>query len=1591
MNWNGYTSIEMEQTILKNLERAEIDGLGAAERHNLASRLAGGADEHGRFSSRVTMHEIADCGISLMEGQSEEEWLKDAVQYVLSRIFPGEPEPENLEEKEKGILFFLNILRSEFQIEEKYLPFDPHYDFHILSKSEITQNGYTQDYLRMIDVAWENYIYEMMRIHTEVTPFDALAHIGGVHWVAMYMAYQLAQAGEPVDLGLISGAAAGHDIGKYGCRGDDEKRVPYLHYYYTDICYRKFGLESIGHIAANHSVWDLELENLSVESLLLIYSDFRVKSSRGSDGKEIVHFYTLKESFDVILNKLDNVDAAKEQRYRKVYAKLADFEEYMHVLGICTELDPGYALHPEAKPVPERREPSMLEGREVVRQFKFSAISHNIRMMSIFYDDAKFTSLIEAARSEQNWENVRTYVNIMEEYSTYMSEHQELLTLNFLYELLFHREEDIRRQSAKLMGRIISNYNERYTKELPKGVVLPGKEITNITLCREYLEKIIRPDLRFTDQHKLWVGGSLSSFVNGLVKRCTDEERQEILDELLPYYEREDYTDEVRVNLLQTLLVLDKSYCGEAFLARVQDFVRDAAQAGSRELKIFALQARVHLYQDIDDEKYLNTMLDIMELPHNAGEFEEAESRLFLDDLKMGVHWGVKVANIELMQEFALRKDDKHGVFLHIGTHLVNLLKVSERAAVRQAAGDALFSVIKKMSSSQVNELAIELYNGLDTGDRQFANNVPEYLGRTSLLLPEKEFDEMIEMLEQSAVEESAAVAKSIMGTAGVILDRYGEFEAHAGGNEKDHDARRRRLLGILMRGYAHYDRSLSREAFRCIGKYIFVGKHMDDKQKESLFTHGARKLLVLLMEGNGEMLDFYSDSAVLNHVYRYLTQKELGNAPFKFRKHKKVAFYPGTFDPFSLGHKAVACQIRDLGFDVYLAIDEFSWSKHTQPRLLRRRIMNMSVADEEGIFPFPDDISINIANPKDLAVLKEIFKDKELYIAVGTDVIRNASAYRKDPEPNSIHSFNHIAFERETEENPLNEELEIENEEKIKGEVVHLKLDKFYEDISSSRIRENVDLHRDIANLIDPVAQSFIYDRGLYLREPAYKHVLEAHEIGMGTFKSRGVESIWPIMDKLEELGYDEQRLENYLENDRVRTLYIEAAGEKREMAAYAAAHRIGTRELLEEFHDPRIAAHIRQKAGGNVAVIGFLFARDEGEISNVGQMVVTEIMSALIERDYTYAVYDPVDPAGMDEDTTELLTLQGFVNIAPPGSEPIYAVDMHEPKVIFRDVETVIKDPFNRNPRVLEAIDTAHRNLLGVLTKVYPGELILSYTASAVHYKIIKKVAEINNVSTIQGKSKKGKYMLVPFGKTLGGVVVPNTVTKSLNIDKYFNRTVKGFTIEQARNYSSMENQAKVIESFDQPVILVDDLLHKGHRMQKLLPILRKTGVDIHEVLVAVMSGNAMDMMAESNVKAESAYFVPNLSLWLNERDCYPFIGGDSIEVEEEYLGMGRNPSVNLILPYIKPQFVGNGDFEVGYEYSKVCLENSLHIWQVLEEEYQKTYERKMTLRRLGEVMTYPRVPDIDLGVKFDQNLGPTSFLINDIERVIRLKWGE
>ena len=1567
-----------------------------AEQEERSQEAYCGTPEQGRF----LMEEVAETArkyLDCLEDEPEEGWLTYCYNHILARLFPETAELPDEEEYETGRALLMQVLRAALEFERKTLPFDPRKDLWLLNRQEVLAGNWNREYLEMLDLFREEYILEFMRIGCEITPFNTIGHIGGVHYVAMYMAYQLAEVGVPVDLAVISGAAALHDIGKYGCKKNEGKRVPYLHYYYTDLYCARVHLPAIGHIAVNHSVWDLELENLSVESLLLIYADFRVKSSRKEDGTEEVHFYTLKESFDVILNKLDNVDDAKRQRYQKVYAKLKDFEDYMREFGVETALPEQFGKcprKPAEPPQPTKREQVLLEGEDIVSQLKYEAISHNIRLMSIFSKDSDFGNLIEAARSERQWKNVRTYINIFDEYSTYMTERQKTMTLKFLFELLSHREADIRLQAADLMGRIISDFNENYEKELPEGVHLRKKAVTNLSLFRDYLKQIAEPGLRYTEQHKKWIGYCMGHFVRSALKGSDEEERRAYLETLAEYYREEaepaamtaEERTEHELILLKTLMDV-RPETDETFRQEVIPFIRRAQQAEIKELLVGAIRTARKYLPDYDEEEYYRDLRVVMGLPADDQNFQDSEGALFLEDLKMGTSWIIKVANIELMLR-NLRDDKDLGSMMHLGMHLTNLLKVSETVSVRNTAGRALIRICREMTYSQRNELAVELFNGLETGDPIVSKYVPEFLGRLTLMLRPSELDEMIITLEQHILGANIQVAASMVNTIGVMLRNFHYFASQFPGEENA--KRQLRMLYIMIKACSHYNRELSRDAFVDVGA-LFAESRVPMEQKDFLFVHCCKKIRVMLNENVEGDLDFYSNAAVLNHIYRYIGLHQFETGSFAFPKRRKACFYPGTFDPFSLGHKAVAARIRDMGFDVYLALDEFSWSKHTQPRLMRRKIMNMSVANEENMYPFPDDISINIANPEDVKYLKKVFEGKDLYIAVGSDVVENASAYKAPPMPDSIHTVNHIIFARESSEN------EGEDPEQktygIKADVIRLKLDKFYEDISSTKIRENIDLNRDISNLIDAVAQNFIYDNDMYLREPTYKHVLEAREIGIGAFKPRGAESLWPLYSQLTGTGYDTNAVDRYVEQDHVWTQYIDNAGKDKKMIAFSAVHPVGTRDLLKEVKDPAVAAHIRLSAKGSVASIGFFYADRHGEIENVSQIAITEMLTELIARDYAYAIYNPVDEAGYNEPVLRALKKQGFVNIAPEEADrPLLAVDMKSPVIIFRDVETIIKNPFNKDPRVLRALKDAHDHLLKVMNQIYPGNLILSFNMSAVHNKIIRKVAELNGVSTIDDKRKRrGPYMSVPFGKALSDVLVPNTVTKALHIEKYFNRSVKGFKIAEAHNYSSVMNQVRTIKSFNRPVILIDDLLHKGHRMRMLTPYLKKAGVEIKVVLSGVMTGRAMDLMADQNLNVESAYFLPTIRMWLNERDCYPFVGGDSIDSRKGYGGCERSSSVNLIMPYVKPEFIGKGDPDAEYQYSLTCLRNAKHIMETLQEVYQDTYSKRLTLKRLGEVITTPRIPDMDVAVKFDENVEPSRFIENDIERLIRLKWGD
>lgn len=1560
-----------------------------------ASELLELADEKGRLHSqdilKVWENHLRRPFSDVPEEDPKDGWLMHTYMYLRNNLFPHLDPPEDADEFESGRRNLLRFIRGIYVYERKNCSFDPTRDMLLLSDREITSNGFSTDYIRMKRLIRDNYVYEFMRIGAEITPFNTLGHISGVHYVALYTARQLHSAGVPVDLGLISAAAASHDIGKYGCRKHEERRVPYLHYYYTDYCLGRCGLKNIAHIAANHSTWDLELEDLSVESLLLIYADFRTKSTR-EDGKEIIHFYSLKEAFDVILSKLDNVYEAKRLRYIRVYNKLKDFEDYIKEHGVHTEIEDRADSYPRecTEPViPASRELVLLDRGNITEQIKYRAIDHNIRVMSKFRSDQEFAGLIEAARSELDWKSVRTYINILREYSTYMTDSQKAVTLRFLYENLAHQESDIREQTADAMGFIVAKYREEYKKELPEDIPASDDNITNLSMFGQYLEMLMKPDRKYTDAHKKWITASTDFFVRSVTENCRPSCRHRYFEILKAYYLPENYNndktrtaaehEEKLIVLMNTALIIDADFCTDEFRSCVSDFIDDVMGNVSESLDLIALEVLEH-YGVITSEEHDKRIRSILGLAEGRLSDEQMSS-LFLDNLKLQVTWNIKMANMRIMKQSALGSESRSDL-MQIATHFSNLIKVSETVTVRKSAGEALLSIIGRMSMDQRNELMLELFNGLERDDYQFSGLIPDYLGIIILQLNHEEFDEVIYELGKMIDAGNDRAAQAALNTIAVALENSTDFDLY-----KEDVQRRIHMLGLLMKGFASRRDTVSREAIRALGIHIFGSSNLSLNEKRMLASHCFKRILTILPEASAASeIVFYNNAVALNYIYRYITEYRAEIGVPDFAPEKPAAFFPGTFDPFSLGHKAIATTIRDMGFEVFLAIDEFSWSKKTLPHMLRRDILQMSIADEEGLYIFPDDIPVNIANPGDLGRLRGFFPGRELYIAVGSDVVINASAYKKEPEENSIHSFNHIVFARET------RKIEADGESyPILGKVIELKLDKFYEDISSTKIRENVDLGRDISEYIDLAAQKYIYDNNLYVREPAYKHEVQAKELNIHTYEpgeNTDTEYFRRVLGRKDE-RYDQ--MIDYLSRKDIRLVTIETADHK--LSAAAGANRIKTSDLLDEFGDLEIASYIRSNSGGETAVIGAFYVAGGEKVSYLRQILLTELMTSLIARDYSYAVFHPVCGNAADPLSVATLTKQGFINISDNPDDPIYAVDMRNPIAIFRDADTVIKAPLNKDARVQKAFEKAHDDLLSVFRDIYPGKLLLSFNTSAVYSKIVDLTAAANGVSVIPDPMRRrGPYIAVPFGKALSDVVVPNTVTKAMRTEKYFRNDLEGFDVRESVNYQTLDEQARTIKSFARPVILIDDLLHSGQRMNKIEPVLRRNDVDVHKVIVGLLTGNARDRMKMIGRETESAYFIPSITMWLNERDCYPFIGGDSIDgpvnaFDQDEHDTKEHASINLVLPYTGVSFVGDGDPDVIYRYSLQCLENAHLILRVLEEQYQKTFERKLTLRRLGAVITNPRRPILGSGLAYDENIAPSVYVENEIRRLKRL----
>ncbi len=182
--------------------------------------------------------------------------------------------------------------------------------------------------------------------------------------------------------------------------------------------------------------------------------------------------------------------------------------------------------------------------------------------------------------------------------------------------------------------------------------------------------------------------------------------------------------------------------------------------------------------------------------------------------------------------------------------------------------------------------------------------------------------------------------------------------------------------------------------------------------------------------------------------------------------------------------------------------------------------------------------------------------------------------------------------------------------------------------------------------------------------------------------------------------------------------------------------------------------------------------------------------------------------------------------------------------------------------------------------LSAMFPGKLLLCFDTELLNQAIAQRIERMNGVQDARRRPAAGAIYVRALRKNLRGCHRAQYGYKDAPCrKKCYAPDVRSFTIEEYPDYSPLPGQVRTLRSFHRPIILVDDLLHKGYRIEKLDRVFRQEQLAVDRIVVAVMSGYGRDLMRVQGRCAECEYFIPNLHYWVTESLLYPFIGGDSV----------------------------------------------------------------------------------------------------------------
>ena len=1554
--------------------------------------------------------ELADLPCEDGGGRWHEPLYTEARRRLYPETFPA-PTPEV--EKLAGYFFPLAQAVLREQAAQEGLGIIQRMPFAPLTEEEISRSPSGEEYRRLLRHVEDDALLLSLALGQEWKGYSIYEHVLGVTGLSLWIGRQLAKF-IPVDLPLVHGAAIGHDIGKFGCVGDEVKRIPRLHYYYTHTWYQDRNLLSLGHIATNHSVWDLELVRLPVETLLLIYADFRVKESVAAG--ERMRIISLQEAFVAIRNKLENLDAEKVRRYKGVYRKLRDLEEYMQFLGVRID-PPGFECRQPPRPaVPSeldivavmagRSRPdavALATGRKITTVRRLMVTAHNLGVMERLRDLPALRALLEEARSFEGWRGLRTYLAILGEYAPALSREQKALALDFFIELLSHRDDDIRYHAANRIGDLLAEEEPFWRKDLPEGIVLRPERTTLDELGRVLaLLDLAKPEPEEDMGPTERVLYGIPIMVRRLLRRADPEMRRRAWEQVSDTLSRKlgdgrplvglyvcetlevslEWVDpELRPDLLRFVdawcehpVSATRLMAWRLLLALARDVEgKPELLAGIRE-RVEGLTERVGGRFSVAELYLLQEMAMACDLPTLAerAKKQRKEGRdpvreVLLRNLKSRVDWVEKKVNCDYLTSSAHRRHgegrDPGSYYANeVASHFANLLKVSRVEGTRFHAGRCLLELLPLLTLPQRNDLTVELLRSLELDIEAVTRYIPRFLGAAMVSLPDQEFLEVLDDIEGNVRRGNEALQRLLLQTVGWILlllqvDRLrGEVL--------------RRLTGILLGSLAESRSSTAVEGFAQLAMVLerLSSRQPKDDGRLRLFLNLAtKKLLSLVTHRPGDRVRFFLAASALNHLDRAVATL---HPPVQFAEKPSVAFIPGTYDPFTIAHQAVVGKALENAAEALVQMDDYSWRKHALPRQLREELAWMALAAVPEAFLAPFRPPVNLASPAGLRHLRHGLGSRRLLLVVGSDVLAGASAYAD--AGSGIFDIEHVLVMRDD----AQAERLLDRIERFRGGVVVVPAPPRVRLISSTSLRATLDRREDLETLCHPLVARTLQERRLYVNYPAQKEQVPppADHVVLSTAVSAvppGLRTVVTIAGSRSPDGA------------KGSTLCTLTSGEENRRPLAALTWRgVSAAALPVMVGDTNLALAGGGRLMGQGALVETVASVERAVENAPLQTLFSEALAHWLDAGMLFGLVPlPARGGGALADT--LGQFGAAIPAAVKGQEaqPFAVLRLTNPLVLLWDVEGVLQPPYASAPVVRRALDESRRAIAGFFAALAPGAALLHLNEERLKRQVVEWAKE-----RLAGEPARRRWVVLGLGRQFSRDIVGNTPTLAIDLERFL--TWQGY---EGGSYPlvgspALELQVAVAGELGRNALLLAPFLDSAEAVVKVVEAASAAGLAVREVLTGVTSAAVRAALELRGIAHSCKAVVPGWLGVLRESVVAPYVGGWSIVGREPLETGSLLPSLPDCLPYHYPHHLGL-DEASALDFSRLALQQAKNLLLAIEDAFRGAEGRLLSVRDLGMVMRTPRCPPLPEGFLPPRERFPSELVAEDIEALARL----